>query len=66
MMVRNMASSVQPDLPKSYQLVYEIVEESGIGCHLTHSEIYAKALARRPGIGSSTVYRAMDRLRDAG
>lgn len=66
MMVRNMASSVQPDLPKSYQLVYEIVEESGIGCHLTHSEIYAKALARRPGIGYSTVYRALERLRDEG
>src|SRR5579875_3178600 len=61
-----MASSVQPDLPKNYQLVYDIVVESGIGCHLTHSEIYAKALARRPGIGYATVYRALERLRDTG
>ncbi|HZO93193.1 MAG TPA: transcriptional repressor [Candidatus Baltobacteraceae bacterium] len=61
-----MASSVQPDLPKNYQLVYDIVVESGIGCHLTHAEIYAKALARRPGIGYATVYRALERLRDTG
>ena len=61
-----MASSVQPSLPKNYQLIYEIVEESGIGCHLTPSEIYAKALTRRPGIGFSTVYRGLERLRDLG
>ncbi len=61
-----MAPSERPDLPKNYQLVYEIVEESGIGCHLSHAEIYAKALARRPGIGYATVYRALERLRDLG
>ena len=61
-----MASSVQPSLPKNYQLIYEIVEESGIGRHLTPSEIYAKALKRRPGIGFSTVYRGLERLRDLG
>lgn len=61
-----MASSVQPALPKNYRLIYEIVEESGIGRHLTSSEIYAKALKRRPGIGVSTVYRGLERLRDLG
>ena len=66
MMGGNMASSVQPSLPKNYQLIYEIVEDSGIGCHLTPSEIYAKALKRRPGIGFSTVYRGLERLRDLG
>jgi Fe2+ or Zn2+ uptake regulation protein len=66
MMGGNMASSVQRSLPKNYQLIYEIVEESGIGCHLTPSEIYAKALERRPGIGFSTVYRGLERLRDLG
>jgi Fur family ferric uptake transcriptional regulator len=53
-------------LPKNYQLVYEIVEASGIGRHLAPLEIYAKALERRPGIGLSTVYRALVRLRDLG
>jgi Fur family transcriptional regulator, ferric uptake regulator len=66
MMLGNMASPVQPSLPKNYQLVYEIVEESGAGRHLTSSEIYAKALKRRPGIGFSTIYRGLERLRDLG
>jgi Fur family transcriptional regulator, ferric uptake regulator len=61
-----MAPSVQPSLPKNYQLIYEIVEQSGIGCHLTPSEIFAQALKRRPGIGFSTVYRGLARLRDLG
>jgi Fe2+ or Zn2+ uptake regulation protein len=59
-------ASDRPSLPKNYQLIYEIVEESGIGRHLTPSEIYAKALGRRPGIGFSTVYRGLARLRDLG
>jgi Fur family ferric uptake transcriptional regulator len=53
-------------LPKNYQFIYEIVEASGIGRHLTPSEIYAKALKRQPGIGFSTVYRGLVRLRDLG
>jgi Fur family ferric uptake transcriptional regulator len=61
-----MASSAQPSLPKNYRLVYEIVQASGIGRHLTQSEIYARARKRRPGIGFSTVYRSLNRLRDLG
>jgi Fur family ferric uptake transcriptional regulator len=61
-----MASSPQPKLPKNYQLIYDIVEASGIGRHLTPSDIYRKALKRRPGIGFSTVYRGLERLRDLG
>ncbi|HEY2476968.1 MAG TPA: transcriptional repressor [Candidatus Cybelea sp.] len=53
-------------LPKNYQLIYEIIDESGIGRHLTPSEIYAKALRRRRGIGVSTIYRGLERLRDLG
>ncbi len=52
----------RPSLPKNYRLIYEIVEESGIGRHLKPAEIYAKALRRRPGIGFSTVYRGLERL----
>ena len=61
-----MTPPVKPSLPKNYRLIYDIVEESGIGRHLTPSEIYAKALERRPGIGLTTVYRGLCRLRDLG
>ena len=61
-----MTSSKRASLPKNYRLIYEIVEESGIGCHLTSTQIYAKALKRQPGIGFSTVYRGLERLRDLG
>ncbi len=57
---------MRPSLPKNYKLIYEIVQKSGIGHHLTPTEIYAKALKRRPGIGFSTVYRGLERLRDLG
>jgi Fur family transcriptional regulator, ferric uptake regulator len=55
-----------PSLPKNYRLIYDIVEESGVGRHLTTSEIYAEALKRRPGIGFVTVYRGLERLREVG
>jgi Fe2+ or Zn2+ uptake regulation protein len=53
-------------LPANYRLIHKIVEESGVGRHLTSSEVYAKAAKRRPGIGFSTVYRGLARLRDLG
>jgi Fur family transcriptional regulator, ferric uptake regulator len=53
-------------LPKNYRLIYEIVEKSGLGRHLTPSQIYAKAIKRRPRIGISTVYRGLERLRELG
>lgn len=65
-MTVNLTLTLGKILPKNYQLIYEIVEESGAGCHLTPSEIYAKATKRRPGIGFSTVYRALERLRELG
>jgi Fe2+ or Zn2+ uptake regulation protein len=58
--------SPDPALPPNYRLIYRIVEESGIGRHLTSSQIYARAVKRRPGIGFSTVYRALERLRAVG
>jgi Fur family ferric uptake transcriptional regulator len=61
-----MRASLRPSLPKNYQLIYKIVQDSGIGRHLTSAEIYAKATKRRPGIGFSTVYRGLERLRDLG
>ena len=61
-----MAPSAYPKLPKNYQLIYEIVQASGIGRHLTPSDIFTKAHKRRPGIGFSTVYRGLERLRELG
>ena len=61
-----MKSSAPESLPKNYRVIFDIVEESGIGRHLTVSDIYAKARRRRPGIGFSTVYRGLERLRDLG
>jgi len=58
--------SLPPRLPKNYRLIYEIVEESGTGRHLTTSQIYSRARRRRPGIGFATVYRGLERLRDLG
>jgi Fur family transcriptional regulator, ferric uptake regulator len=61
-----MASSVEPKLPKNYQLIYEIVQASGVGRHLTPSDIFTKAHKRQPGIGFSTVYRGLERLCELG
>jgi Fe2+ or Zn2+ uptake regulation protein len=53
-------------LPKNYRLIYDVVQESGRGRHLTMSDVFARAAAVRPGIGFSTVYRGLVRLRDLG
>jgi Fe2+ or Zn2+ uptake regulation protein len=57
---------MQPTLPKNYRLIYDLVQESGLGRHLTPAEIHTQALARRPGIGLTTIYRGLERLRDLG
>jgi Fur family ferric uptake transcriptional regulator len=56
----------QPRLAKNHRLVHEILAEQGHGTHLAMSQVYALALQRRPGIGFTTVYRALIRLRDLG
>ena len=53
-------------LPKNYQLILDVVEASGRGRHLTMAELFAQTSLRRPGIGFSTVYRGIVRLRDLG
>jgi len=59
-------AAAEASLPKNYQLVYDVVDESGVGRHLTMPEVFALAAERRPGIGYSTVYRGLGRLRDLG
>jgi Fur family transcriptional regulator, ferric uptake regulator len=53
-------------LPKNHRVVYDLVMEQGRGHHLSMAELYELARARRPGIGFTTVYRALTRLRDQG
>jgi Fe2+ or Zn2+ uptake regulation protein len=60
------APITEPRLTKNYRLVYDIVREQGRGRHLAMSDLYALAKDRRPGIGFTTVYRALLRLRDLG
>src|ERR1700741_1205924 len=53
-------------LSKNHRLVYDIVQEQGVGRHLPMAELYEIARTRRAGIGFTTVYRALTRLRDQG
>ena len=56
--------SAGPSLTKNHRLVYEVLTEHGTGTHLTMAQVYDCARERRPGIGFTTVYRALSRLRD--
>ena len=51
-------------LSKKHRLIFEIVREQGIGRHLGMADIFNLAKARQPGIGFTTVYRALVRLRN--
>lgn len=53
-------------LSKNHRLIHEIVKEQVRGTHLAMSDLYQIARERRPGIGFTTVYRAITRLRDLG
>lgn len=63
-----MTKLAPPEAPltKNYQLVFDVVQDSGLGQHLTMPEVFARAAERRPGIGYSTVYRGLVRLRELG
>ncbi len=61
-----MNESALAALPKNYRLVYDVVQESGLGTHLNANQIFARTTSLRPGMGFSTVYRALSRLRDLG
>ena len=53
-------------LPKNYRLVYDVVCAQPPGRHAAAGDIFAEAKRRQAGIGYSTVYRALDRLRQQG
>ncbi|MBV8726855.1 MAG: transcriptional repressor, partial [Candidatus Eremiobacteraeota bacterium] len=47
-------------------MINDIVRRQAHGVHLSVADVYARAKKRRPGIGFTTVYRALARLRDLG
>jgi Fe2+ or Zn2+ uptake regulation protein len=59
-------NELETRLSKNHRLVHDIVTEQGVGRHLSMSDLYELARTRRPGIGFTTVYRALTRLRDIG
>jgi Fur family transcriptional regulator, stress-responsive regulator len=56
----------RPKLPKNYRLIFDVLCAQAEGHHASASEIHIAARQRQPGLGYSTVYRALDRLRDLG
>ena len=61
-----MAAVEAPRLAKNYATIYDIVRERGAGMHWTAAEVFAHAKTVVPGIGETTVYRALARLRELG
>lgn len=55
-----------PRLPENYRLVNDVVREHAHGRHLTTADVYLLAKQRRPAIGFTTVYRALNRLSELG
>lgn len=53
-------------LAKNYHLVNDVLQEQGRGQHFSVAQVWALAKQRRPGIGFTTVYRALGRLRQLG
>jgi Fe2+ or Zn2+ uptake regulation protein len=62
----NMRASGEPRLAKNYRLIYDILRQQGAGKHLAVADVYALARRENVGIGETTVYRALARLRDLG
>lgn len=61
-----MTATSTEKLPKNHRVVYDLIADAGVGTHLTMAELFDRARQRQPGIGFTTVYRAVTRLRDAG
>jgi Fe2+ or Zn2+ uptake regulation protein len=61
-----MSVSSESGLTKNYRLVHEIVREQARGTHLAPADVFALAKAKQKGIGVTTVYRALARLRELG
>lgn len=65
-MVKSNTSTPEPKLAKNYRLIGEILREQGPGIHLSVADVHTLAKARQPGIGFTTVYRALSRLHKLG
>lgn len=60
------APAREPRLAKNYQMIYDLLRERGPGSHLSVADVHELAKRRNPGIGATTVYRALTRLRECG
>ena len=56
----------QAHLTKHQQLILHLIEEAGVGTHLTAYELLAQAKKHRPNIGLATVHRALNQLYEDG
>ena len=56
----------RPPLPPNYRLVLDVVDGLGHGHHASAQELFLLARERRPGLGFTTVHRALTRLHELG
>lgn len=54
------------ELPANYRVVLDAVNDYGDGRHASAQDIYIRARSLRPGIGFTTVHRALARLHRLG
>jgi Fur family transcriptional regulator, ferric uptake regulator len=55
-----------PQLPANYRVILDVVNEYGAGRHATAQDVFMRARELRPGIGFTTVHRALARLHELG
>ena len=53
-------------LPTNYQLVFDVVRGQEPGVHAAAVDVFSRAKLRKPSLGYSTVYRALNRLCELG
>ena len=53
-------------LPTNYRLVFDVVRGQEPGVHAAAVDVFARAKLRKPSLGYSTVYRALNRLCELG
>jgi Fur family ferric uptake transcriptional regulator len=60
------ASELRGGLPSNYRTVLGVVEQAGMGTHLSAQDIWLRARAVQPRLGFATVHRSLARLVEIG
>ncbi|HYZ15746.1 MAG TPA: Fur family transcriptional regulator [Candidatus Acidoferrum sp.] len=55
-----------PPLTKNQRLILEIIEQNGVGTHVTAYDLLGQAKERQPEIGLATIHRALNQLNEHG